>query len=161
MLEDSSNWAENGMLLLKRFFPPLLSLVLKIQHPRTILVNTSLLLNWFSTQIYSEIDTLLHDVIERRKKEDQVSSLIGKLAAVKENMCREAARKLMKLKEAQESARSQDIMIFDYKKKLKETFGSLKGFTQLYETVKNERNKFNSLIHSSVKVGISRACDYR
>lgn len=51
-----------------------------------------------------------------------------------------------KLRETREQLRVKDLIIIDLKKKRREVAQRLRDFQQLYDLVKNQRNKFVNLI---------------
>ena len=82
-----------------------------------------------------------------RKDEDEIRHILNNLESTKHNMAREAERALMKQKQTEEVINMKRISIFDSRKQLKEIYNSLGKFTQLYEVVKNQKNKFISFLH--------------
>ena len=66
-------------------------------------------------------------------------------------MSRQAALKVQKWKETEELRQVKDLIILDLKKKKKDTGRRLKEFQQLYDLVKNQRNKFVNMIQTSTQ----------
>jgi len=102
------------------------------------------------------LESLLKDVAHM---EDEISiwsaeerrqnKLLAVLSAQREMKAREATRAEGAEKDAQEQVRVKELVILDLSKKCSEVNNRLKEFSALYDVVKNERNKYVSLIQSS------------
>jgi len=98
---------------------------------------------------YAEVADLEQEVIALKKEEHARERTISELASQRERMSRQAALKVHKWKEQGEHVRVKELIIVDLKKKRKETLHRLRDFQQLYDLVKNQRNKFVNLIQAS------------
>jgi len=98
---------------------------------------------------YGEVADLENEVSALKKEEQARLQSIAQLSSQRERMSRQAAMKQKKCKETMELVRIKDLSIVDLKKRRKETQHRLKDFTQLYELVKSQRNKFVNLITAS------------
>jgi len=82
-------------------------------------------------------------------EERRQNKLLAVLSAQREMKAREATRAEGAEKDAQEQVRVKELVILDLSKKCSEVNNRLKEFSALYDVVKNERNKYVSLIQSS------------
>lgn len=98
---------------------------------------------------YAEVAELEQEVIALKKEEHARERSISELSSQRERMSRQAAGKVAKWKEQVEYVKVKDLIIIDLKKKRRETLHRLRDFQQLYDLVKNQRNKFVNLITAS------------
>lgn len=98
---------------------------------------------------YAEVAELEQEVIALKKEEHARERTISELASQRERVSRQAAGKIAKWKEQVEYVKVKDLIIIDLKKKRRETLHRLRDFQQLYDLVKNQRNKFVNLITAS------------
>mmetsp|Transcript_19952 Transcript_19952/g.64959 ORF Transcript_19952/g.64959 Transcript_19952/m.64959 type:complete len:918 (-) Transcript_19952:40-2793(-) len=98
---------------------------------------------------YAEVAELEQEVVALKKEEHTRERAIVELGSQRERMSRLAANKVNKWRETAEYVRVKELIIVDLKKKRKETVFRLRDFQQLYDLVKNQRNKFVNLIQAS------------
>lgn len=98
---------------------------------------------------YADVAGLENEVAAHKKDEQVRAKSIVELSAQRERISRQAAMKQRKCKETAELVNIKDLTITDLKKRRKEMQHRLKDFTQLYDLVKSQRNKFTNLIISS------------
>jgi len=98
---------------------------------------------------YAEVAELEQEVIALKKEEHVRERTISELASQRERVSRQAAGKVAKWKEQVEYVKVKELIIIDLKKKRRETLHRLRDFQQLYDLVKNQRNKFVNLITAS------------
>mmetsp|Transcript_45819 Transcript_45819/g.146098 ORF Transcript_45819/g.146098 Transcript_45819/m.146098 type:complete len:640 (-) Transcript_45819:1083-3002(-) len=98
---------------------------------------------------YAEVVELEKDVVVMKREEHAREAAVTELSAQKARMSMQAASKVAKWRDAVEAVRVKDLIIIDLKKKKKDTLRRLKDFQQLYDLVKNQRNKFVNLIQAS------------
>jgi chromosome segregation ATPase len=82
-------------------------------------------------------------------EERRQNKLIAVLSAQREMKAREATRAQVAEKDTHEQVKVKELVILDLSKKCNEVNNRLKEFSALYDVVKNERNKYVSLIQSS------------
>lgn len=82
-------------------------------------------------------------------EERRQNKLIAVLSAQREMKAREATRAQAAEKDTREQVKVKELVILDLSKKYNEVNNRLKEFSALYDVVKNERNKYVSLIQSS------------
>ena len=82
-------------------------------------------------------------------EERRQNKLIAVLSAQREMKAREATRAQAAEKDTHEQVKVKELVILDLSKKCNEVNNRLKEFSALYDVVKNERNKYVSLIQSS------------
>mmetsp|Transcript_41716 Transcript_41716/g.50580 ORF Transcript_41716/g.50580 Transcript_41716/m.50580 type:complete len:921 (+) Transcript_41716:130-2892(+) len=98
---------------------------------------------------YAEVAELEQEVVQLKKEERIRDRTIVELSSQRERASRQAAYKVNKLRETKEQLRVKELIIVDLKKKKKEISQRLRDFQQLYDLVKNQRNKFVNLIQAS------------
>ena len=82
-------------------------------------------------------------------EESRLSKLIALLSAQRDLKSSEVTRLQGKEREARNHVRMKELVVLDLTKRCNEISNRLKEFSALYEVVKNERNKYSSLIQSS------------
>mmetsp|Transcript_41285 Transcript_41285/g.78920 ORF Transcript_41285/g.78920 Transcript_41285/m.78920 type:complete len:923 (-) Transcript_41285:213-2981(-) len=97
----------------------------------------------------AEVAEMESEVMVLRKEERVRDHAVVELASQRERASRQAAFKVNKLRETREQLRVKDLIIIDLKKKRREVAQRLRDFQQLYDLVKNQRNKFVNLIQAS------------
>mmetsp|Transcript_45822 Transcript_45822/g.146119 ORF Transcript_45822/g.146119 Transcript_45822/m.146119 type:complete len:925 (-) Transcript_45822:53-2827(-) len=97
----------------------------------------------------AEVDEYEKEVVSLKKEEGVRDKQVSELSSHVERAARMATAKVTRYKETLEAVRVRDIIISDLKKKKKDTLRRLKDFQQLYDLVKNQRNKFVNLIQAS------------
>lgn len=75
--------------------------------------------------------------------------VIKELQSKRDNVARGVSGKVRRMKDAQELVKTKEIVGWDLKKAHKEAARRVTDFQQLYELVKNQRNKFVNLIQVS------------
>eukprot|EP00899_Mesostigma_viride_P008456 jgi/Mesvir1/17611/Mv08838-RA.1 len=100
---------------------------------------------------YLEVTTLEKEVREMAHSEKERNALITDLASQRERSSRQAAKKIQQYHTVLEHMRVKELIILDLKKKKKDTWAQLKDFSQLYDLVKNQRNKFVNLIQAAAQ----------
>lgn len=98
---------------------------------------------------YAEVAELEQEVVQLKKEERSRDRSIVELSSQRERASRQAAFKVNKLRETKEQLRVKELIILDLKKKKREVSQRLRDFQQLYDLVKNQRNKFVNLIQAS------------
>jgi chromosome segregation ATPase len=98
---------------------------------------------------YAEVAELEQEVVQLRKEERVRERTVVEIASQRERASRLAAMKLKRLKETLEVKRVKELIIVDLKKQRREAGLRLRDFQQLYDLVKNQRNKFVNLIQAS------------
>ncbi|KAJ0405669.1 hypothetical protein ATCC90586_004472 [Pythium insidiosum] len=81
----------------------------------------------------------------------QQRKLVAVLTAQRELKAREAAAALDAERRTQQELQMKELVVLDLAKKWHETSNHLKEFSALYDVVKNERNKYVSLIQSAAQ----------
>ena len=81
---------------------------------------------------------------------------IKELAIKRDNASRQVSVSIQKQKESQELVKMKELVGEDLKKARRDTVRRVKDFQQLYELVKNQRNKFVNLIQVR---SVPSACD--
>ena len=100
---------------------------------------------------YAEVAELEKEVVAMKKEEQAREAVIKEVTSQRERVSRQAALKVQKWKETEELRQVKDLIILDLKKKKKDTGRRLKEFQQLYDLVKNQRNKFVNMIQTSTQ----------
>lgn len=88
-------------------------------------------------------------VMEVVMESKRLSSVVQSIAAQRDKKAREKGKIEGLLKEAEQHSRVKELNVLDLTKRCNEISNRLKEFLALYEIVKNERNKFVSLIQGS------------
>lgn len=83
--------------------------------------------------------------------------MLQKLGSQRDHMTRLLSNNETKLKETSEKAQLKNLEIFDLKNIQKETTKRVRDFQQLYDLVKNQRNKFMNLIQVRSAISQSRS----
>ena len=89
--------------------------------------------------LQAEVVTLKAEELERERH-------IKELSIKRDNASRQVSVSIQKQKESQELVKMKELVGEDLKKARKDTVRRVKDFQQLYELVKNQRNKFVNLI---------------
>eukprot|EP00736_Rhodelphis_marinus_P006079 Rmarinus@m.15376 len=100
-------------------------------------------------EILKEIGDLEHEVQDLSSGENRKKREIKELTTQREHRAREAGSAINKARETKEDVKVKDLIIMDLTKKDVDTTNRLKEYSQLYELVKNERNKYVNLIQAS------------
>ncbi|GBG65592.1 hypothetical protein CBR_g51474 [Chara braunii] len=95
------------------------------------------------------VEELESEVGALAMQERRTNRLIADLASQRERISRFCSAKIALQREASEKIRVKDLVINDLKKKLRDRNLRFKEFMQLYDLVKNQRNKFVTLIQSA------------
>ena len=99
----------------------------------------------------SEVDDQEAAVAKASSETKTQSKLLQVLSAQRDIKARDFARVEAKEKEARNAVKMKELAVLDLTKRCTELSNRLKEFTALYEVVKNERNKFVSLLQSSTQ----------
>lgn len=89
------------------------------------------------------------EVARCRAEEQERLMVIKELQSKRDNVARGVSGKVRRMKDAQELVKTKEIVGWDLKKAHKEAARRVTDFQQLYELVKNQRNKFVNLIQVS------------
>eukprot|EP00741_Cyanophora_paradoxa_P004850 tig00000836_g4705.t1 len=103
------------------------------------------------TKVLVEIRDLEAEVAALAIQEHGLSRELAELSSHREIRAREAARATARYRETKEEIKVKELVIMDLGKKNAETAQRLKEFSQLYEMVKNERNKYVNLIQAAAQ----------
>ncbi|KAK9829922.1 hypothetical protein WJX72_008666 [[Myrmecia] bisecta] len=95
---------------------------------------------------YAEIQALEAEVAALRREEAERLIVQRDLATQRDRIGRTAAEKTRALKETLETIALKQIVLQDLKRARKDTMSRVQDFQQLYDLVKNQRNKFVSLV---------------
>jgi chromosome segregation ATPase len=105
-----------------------------------------------------ELESAIADVDEQEAKVMHAltetktqGKLIQVLSAQRDIVARDFARMDFKEKEARKAVKMKELSVLDLTKRCTELSNRLKEFTALYEVVKNERNKYVSLLQGSTQ----------
>lgn len=99
----------------------------------------------------SEVDEEEAAVAKALSETKTQGKLLQVLGAQRDIKARDFARVEAKEKEARSAVKMKELTVLDLTKRCTELSNRLKEFTALYEVVKNERNKFVSLLQSSTQ----------
>ena len=99
----------------------------------------------------SEVDQLEASVVTKMSENKRQGKLLQVLSAQRDIISRECARLVHKEKEARNQIRIKELTVLDETKKCNEIANRHKEFSALYDVVKNERNKYVSLIQISMQ----------
>ncbi|CAG9467664.1 unnamed protein product [Pedinophyceae sp. YPF-701] len=88
-------------------------------------------------------------IVQLKRGQDRVEHELRELASSRDRLARQVASKLYKLREARQDLGLKDMVIKDLKKQRKEVLSRVREFEQLFELVKNQRNKFVNLIQAA------------
>lgn len=81
-----------------------------------------------------------------RAEERERERLVRELASKRDHASRLVSLKVKKMRETQELVKTKEIIAGDLKNARRDTGNRVKDFQQLYDLVKNQRNKFVNLI---------------
>ena len=96
-----------------------------------------------------EHDDMEEKVMEVVMESKRLGSVVQSIAAQRDKKAREKGKIEELLKEAEQHSRVKELNVLDLTKRCNEISNRLKEFLALYEIVKNERNKYVSLIQGS------------
>eukprot|EP00803_Ostreobium_quekettii_P006560 evm.model.scf_488EXC.2 EVM.evm.TU.scf_488EXC.2 scf_488EXC:5873-12696(+) len=94
---------------------------------------------------YEEVASLEKEVEALKRDETDRCRAIQKLGSVRDRMSRMVSMKTVKLRETREQVQLKDLVITDLKNVQREAHRRVRDFEQLYDLVKNQRNKFVNL----------------
>lgn len=94
---------------------------------------------------YEEVAALEKEVEVLKQDESDRYQVIQKLGSLRDRMSRMLSQKSVKLRETKEKVHLRDLVITDLKNVQKDTHKRVRDFEQLYNLVKNQRNKFVNL----------------
>eukprot|EP00873_Tetraselmis_striata_P010499 jgi/Tetstr1/430763/TSEL_020548.t1 len=98
---------------------------------------------------FEELNELEAEVARCRAEEQERLMVIKELQSKRDNVARGVSGKVRRMKDAQELVKTKEIVGWDLKKAHKEAARRVTDFQQLYELVKNQRNKFVNLIQAA------------
>jgi len=98
---------------------------------------------------FDELNELEAEVAALKAEEQERERYISDLTGRRDNMCRVASSKTEKYRETRELAKTKQLIANDLRRKRKDTVRRVKDFQQLYDLVKNQRNKFVNLIQAA------------
>ena len=101
--------------------------------------------------ILHEVEAAEDEVVRLMSERKRLGALLGVLSAQRDIKARECSRVESKEKEARMLVVIKEHAILDLTKSCGELSNRFKEFSALYEVVKNERNKYVSLIQSSTQ----------
>lgn len=99
----------------------------------------------------ADVDDQEAKVVEALAETKTQGKLLQVLSAQRDIVARDYTRMDFKEKEARKTVKMKELSVLDLTKRCTELSNRLKEFTALYEVVKNERNKFVSLLQSSTQ----------
>lgn len=86
------------------------------------------------------------EIVHLKAEEQDRERMIQELTSKRDNASRMVSAKEQKMRDTRYMVKMKENVVMDLKKARKDTIQRVKDFQQLYDLVKNQRNKFVNLI---------------